>query len=63
MHSRYLSFFFFSFYGHTHSTETFPGQRFNPAAAGATLDPLTHCTRPGIEPPPPQGPEPLQSDS
>ena len=27
------------------------------------LDPLTYCARPGIEPAPPQGPEPMQSDS
>ena len=26
-------------------------------------DPLTHCARPGIEPVPPQQPEPLESDS
>ena len=38
-----------------------------PAAAvtydGTKPDPLTHCTRPGIEPTLPQGPQPLQSDS
>ena len=33
------------------------------ATAAATLDPLTHCTGPWIEPVPPQQPEPLQSDS
>ena len=31
--------------------------------AGIMLDPLTHCTGPGIEPTPLQQPEPLQSDS
>ena len=33
------------------------------ATAMATQDPLTHCARLGIEPVPPQWPEPLQSDS
>ena len=32
------------------------------AMAAATLDPLTHCTEPGIKPEPPQQPEPLQWD-
>ena len=32
-------------------------------AAVATPDPLTHCTRLGMEPAPLQQPEPLQSDS
>ena len=31
--------------------------------ASATPDPLTHCTRPGIEPAPPQRPKSLPSDS
>ena len=33
------------------------------ATAATILDPLTHCTRPGCEPAPPQPPEPWQSDS
>lgn len=33
------------------------------ATPAATPDPLTHCTRPGMEPAPLRRPEPLQSDS
>ena len=32
-------------------------------ARAATLDPSTHCARPGTEPVPSKQPEPLQSDS
>ena len=44
---------FVSFYGLTRSIWTFPGHGLN----------LTHCTRPGIKPTPPQQPELLWSDA
>ena len=41
-----------------------PGIGFELQLHGAAvLAPLTHCTRPGIEPTPLQKPKPLQSDS
>ena len=54
-YSEYEEGFAGFFYGHTHGIGKFPGQGLNlnyscdlPAAA-AMLDPLTHCTRLGIE--------------
>ena len=51
----YFVLFYFSFYGCPHSIWKFLGQRLNPncscdllPAAAATLDPFTHCTRPGM---------------
>ena len=55
-------------YGHTHTIWKFPGQVLNQAAvtypvAVATMDLLTHCPGPRIEPVLPQRPEPLQLGS
>lgn len=50
----FFFFFFLSFYGHIHATWTFPGEELNPSHSCdlccnfGTLDPLTHCTGPGI---------------
>ena len=52
--------------GCTQGTWKFLGQELNPSPAATytieTLDPLTHCMGLGIEPVPPQLPEPLQLD-
>ena len=54
-----IIFFFFS---HTHNTWKFLGQGLNLSlSCNLMLDPLTYCTGLGIEPAPPQRPEPLQA--
>ena len=63
--SMILTFFFFFFNGCTHGIWKFQDQVLNlshSCNAAAMLDSLTHCTRSGIEPAPPQPLEPLQSD-
>ena len=54
--------FYFIFYGLTHSQARDWIQATAETGVSA-LGPLTHSPRPGIEPVPPQWPEPLQSDS
>ena len=50
-------------YGSSQARDSMGAVAATCAAAGATLDTITHCTRPGIKHAAPQGPEMLQSDA
>ena len=61
-----LSLFFFFFFFewlHPQHTEILGNRDWIPAAAVTMPGPLTHCAELGMEPMPPQRPEPLQSDT